>query len=46
MSESAVVQVVLPALGENVEQATVSAWLKQPRGTVGLGEPLIEMSTD
>ncbi|MDQ4113408.1 MAG: hypothetical protein M3306_20270 [Actinomycetota bacterium] len=46
MSESAVVRVVLPALGESVEQATVSAWFKRPRGTVALGEPVIEVSTD
>ncbi|AUN43167.1 dihydrolipoyllysine succinyltransferase [Tsukamurella tyrosinosolvens] len=37
---------VLPPLGEAVEQATVARWLKEVGDTVIAGEPLLEVSTD
>jgi len=40
------VTVVMPALGESVNEATVTRWLKQPGDAVVKGEPLLEVSTD
>jgi len=40
------VPVTLPALGEAIESASVSAWLKAIGDTVEEGEPLVEVSTD
>ena len=45
MSENTI-RVELPSLGEDVEQATISVWLKQVGDSVTAGEPLIEVSTD
>ena len=39
-------EVVLPALGESVAQATVSRWLKAVGDTVTRDAPLLEVSTD
>jgi len=36
----------LPALGDAVEGATISQWLKSVREPVVLGEPIVEVSTD
>src|SRR6202041_2725408 len=38
--------VQMPALGESVTEGTVTRWLKQEGATVGIGEPLLEVSTD
>ena len=38
--------VYLPALGESVEEATVTRWLKQPGDRVEEQEPLLEIATD
>jgi 2-oxoglutarate dehydrogenase E2 component (dihydrolipoamide succinyltransferase) len=38
--------VVLPALGESVTEGTVTRWLKKIGDTVGVDEPLVEISTD
>ncbi|MYW04112.1 biotin/lipoyl-containing protein, partial [Streptomyces sp. SID3343] len=38
--------VVLPALGESVQEGTVTRWLKQEGDTVEADEPLLEVSTD
>src|SRR3989337_674914 len=38
--------VTLPALGESVTEGTVTRWLKQPGDSVGVDEPLLEVSTD
>ncbi|MFC5677907.1 2-oxo acid dehydrogenase subunit E2 [Aeromicrobium endophyticum] len=40
------VPVVLPALGEAIESATISVWLKAVGDAIALGEPLVEVSTD
>ena len=40
------VEVRLPVLGENVEQATVSTWLKKVGDPIALDEPLLEVTTD
>lgn len=39
-------EVVLPELGEEVNEATVSYWLHQEGETVKEGEDLVEMTTD
>ncbi|MFE3280876.1 2-oxo acid dehydrogenase subunit E2 [Nocardia sp. NPDC059239] len=36
----------LPDLGENVTEATVTRWLKQPGDDVAIDEPILEVSTD
>lgn len=36
----------LPDLGENVTEATVTRWLKQPGDDVAFDEPILEVSTD
>ncbi|SNS25381.1 Biotin-requiring enzyme [Actinoplanes regularis] len=35
----------MPALGEDVIEATVSRWLKQVGDRIAAGEPLVEIST-
>ncbi len=39
-------QIVVPALGESITEATVSRWLKQVGETVDSDEPLVELETD
>ena len=39
-------EILVPALGESVTEATVAQWLKQPGEAVGLDEPLVELETD
>jgi 2-oxoglutarate dehydrogenase E2 component (dihydrolipoamide succinyltransferase) len=39
-------EVRLPQLGESVHEGTVSKWLKKVGDTVGLYEPLVEITTD
>ena len=39
-------QIVVPALGESITEATVSKWLKQVGETVDTDEPLVELETD
>ncbi len=38
--------IVVPALGESVSEATVSQWLKKAGDSVAADEPLIELETD
>ncbi|MEO3428142.1 2-oxoglutarate dehydrogenase complex dihydrolipoyllysine-residue succinyltransferase [Pelagibius sp. CAU 1746] len=38
--------IVVPALGESVSEATVAQWLKQPGEAVAVDEPLVELETD
>lgn len=38
--------VLMPALGENVTEGTVTRWLKQPGEAVTFEEPLLEVATD
>jgi pyruvate dehydrogenase E2 component (dihydrolipoamide acetyltransferase) len=38
--------VTMPALGESVTEGTVTRWLKNVGDTVGVDEPLLEVSTD
>ncbi|SPZ34889.1 dihydrolipoamide acyltransferase [Rhodococcus wratislaviensis] len=38
--------VVLPSLGENVTEATITRWLKARGDRVEAGEPLLEVATD
>src|SRR3954464_977613 len=40
------VQIVVPALGESVTEATVSKWIKKVGDTVKADEPLLELETD
>ena len=39
-------QVLMPELGESVEEATVTRWLKQEGDSVTEFEPLLEVNTD
>ena len=39
-------QILVPALGESVTEATVSKWLKQVGEKVDSDEPLVELETD
>ena len=39
-------EIVVPALGESVTEATVSKWLKSAGDAVAVDEPLVELETD
>jgi biotin carboxyl carrier protein len=39
-------QVTMPALAEDIVEATVTRWLKQVGDRIEAGEPLVEVSTD
>ena len=39
-------QILVPALGESITEATVSKWLKQVGENVASDEPLVELETD
>lgn len=39
-------QILVPALGESVSEATVAKWLKKEGDTVTLDEPIVELETD
>ena len=38
--------VVIPALGESITEATVGEWLKQPGDSVEVDEPIVSLETD
>jgi 2-oxoglutarate dehydrogenase E2 component (dihydrolipoamide succinyltransferase) len=40
------VEIIVPALGESVTEATVAKWFKSPGDAVELDEPLVELETD
>ena len=40
------VEIVVPALGESVTEATVAKWFKSPGDAVAVDEPLLELETD
>src|SRR5262245_6338636 len=42
----AVLEIVMPRLSDQMEEATVIQWLKQPGDAVRRGEPLVEIETD
>ncbi|MEX0814257.1 MAG: biotin/lipoyl-containing protein, partial [Dongiaceae bacterium] len=39
-------QIVVPALGESVTEATVAKWMKSAGDAVAVDEPLLELETD
>lgn len=39
-------EIILPALGETMDEATILRWLKAPGDTVEKGDPLFEIETD
>ncbi|MFC9556719.1 2-oxo acid dehydrogenase subunit E2 [Rhodococcus sp. NPDC056960] len=45
-NQIAATTVVLPSLGENVTEATITRWLKARGDRVEAGEPLLEVATD
>lgn len=40
------VEIVVPALGESVTEATIARWLKSAGDAVAIDEPLVELETD
>jgi len=40
------IEIVVPAMGESVVEATIASWLKKPGDTVAAGEELVELETD
>jgi 2-oxoglutarate dehydrogenase E2 component (dihydrolipoamide succinyltransferase) len=40
------IEVTLPRLGETVEDATITRWLKAVGDQVEAGEPIVEVGTD
>ena len=40
------IEIVVPALGESVTEATVGQWFKRPGDAVQADEPLVELETD
>lgn len=40
------VEIVVPALGESVKEATVAKWLKKVGDAVAVDDPLVELETD
>jgi len=40
------IEIVVPALGESVTEATVGQWFKQPGDAVNADEPVLELETD
>ncbi|MEZ0261528.1 MAG: 2-oxoglutarate dehydrogenase complex dihydrolipoyllysine-residue succinyltransferase [Alphaproteobacteria bacterium] len=40
------VEIVVPALGESVKEATVAKWLKKVGDTIAVDDPLVELETD
>ncbi len=40
------IEIIVPALGESVTEATVAKWFKAPGDAVELDEPLVELETD
>lgn len=42
----AIVDLLMPKLGESIIDATVLKWLKQPGDTIALDEPVLEIATD
>jgi pyruvate dehydrogenase E2 component (dihydrolipoamide acetyltransferase) len=46
MSDTGLVDIGMPRLSDSMEEATISAWLKQPGDEFRRGEPLVEVETD
>lgn len=46
MTEATLIEIPMPRLSDQGEEATVIKWLKQPGDPVGRGEPLVEIETD
>src|SRR3954452_23180866 len=44
--EAAVVDIVMPAMGESVAEGTILEWAKQPGDAIDADETLVEISTD
>lgn len=42
----AIVDLVMPKMGESIIEATVLKWLKKPGDTVGMDETILEIATD
>ncbi|MBC7521668.1 MAG: dihydrolipoamide succinyltransferase, partial [Sandarakinorhabdus sp.] len=38
--------VIIPALGESITEASVGQWLKQPGEAVAADEPIVSLETD
>ncbi len=46
MSAASLVDVAMPRLSDQMEEATVTRWLKSPGDAVAKGDPLVEVETD
>ena len=40
------VELLVPALGESVVEATVAKWMKSPGESINSDEPLVELETE
>jgi pyruvate dehydrogenase E2 component (dihydrolipoyllysine-residue acetyltransferase) len=45
-AETVEIEIAMPRLSDQMEEATVIEWLKQPGDAVAKGEPLVEIETD
>ena len=46
MTTASMLEVTMPRLSDQMEEATVTQWLKAPGDAVARGEPLVEVETD
>jgi pyruvate dehydrogenase E2 component (dihydrolipoamide acetyltransferase) len=46
VTEATLIEIPMPRLSDQGEEATVIKWLKQPGDSVARGEPLVEIETD
>mgnify|MGYP003350730650 CR=1 FL=1 len=42
----AIVNLIMPKMGESIMEATILKWLKQPGDPVKMDEPILEIATD
>jgi 2-oxoglutarate dehydrogenase E2 component (dihydrolipoamide succinyltransferase) len=41
-----IIEIIVPAMGESIVEATIASWLKKPGDTVKAGEDLVELETE
>jgi 2-oxoglutarate dehydrogenase E2 component (dihydrolipoamide succinyltransferase) len=43
---SEIIEIIVPAMGESIVEATIAKWLKKPGDTVKAGDDLVELETE